>query len=647
MLPCVLLACAIGVASATSVLLNSYLQPNDDIDRNTYLLNAKSNNCARICNGTEAPKICYYQWTIENYVTLSEACDNCPLNVTACYNAQCITADGYERSILSVNRKLPGPSIEVCLRDRVIVDITNNMAGRTTSIHWHGVFQKGSQYMDGVPMVTQCTIHEGDTFRYDFIANNEGTHFWHSHDGLQKLDGVTGNLVVRVPKNFDPNGQLYDFDLPEHKIFISDWLHLSADDHFPGLRATNPGQDANSFLINGRGRTLIGTQSTNTPYAQINVQWGRRYRLRIVGSLCTVCPTQLTIDGHKITVIATDGNSVAPARVDSLIIYSGERYDVVLEATNTEGSYWIHLKGLVTCVGSRVYQLGVLQYENTTTNKLHALTPDPGYDGFPQPASYRVLNPENASCSIGSTGLCVMQLANSDPVPRDILTQLPDINYLLQFGFKIFDSRSFFKAYDRYFVSPFLDLVSSTVNNISSVSPPSPLLSQRGDVPDDILCPTGADGLPQCPGGNSYCTCVHVIKIKLGALVQIILSDQTPKSGLNHPFHLHGHAFYVLGMGQYAAGQTAQDLLNSLKSNVSSVSPAPVLKDTIAVPSGGYAIIKFRPKNPGYWFLHCHFLYHVATGMSVVLQVGETSDYPPTPDGFPKCGSFTPPVNTN
>jgi hypothetical protein len=60
-------------------------------------------------------------------------------------------------------------------------------------------------------------------------------------------------------------------------------------------------------------------------------------------------------------------------------------------------------------------------------------------------------------------------------------------------------------------------------------------------------------------------------------------------------------------MGQYAAGQTAQDLLNSLKSNVSSVSPAPVLKDTIAVPSGGYAIIKFRPKNPGKLSLSLHF----------------------------------------
>jgi hypothetical protein len=75
--------------------------------------------------------------------------------------------------------------------------------------------------------------------------------------GLQKLDGLEGNFVIRSPKDYDPNGNLYDFDLPEHKIFISDWLHLPADDHFPGLREVNSGQDANSFLINGRGRTLV------------------------------------------------------------------------------------------------------------------------------------------------------------------------------------------------------------------------------------------------------------------------------------------------------------------------------------------------------------------------------------------------------
>jgi hypothetical protein len=82
---------------------------------------------------------------------------------------------------------------------------------------------------------------------------------------------------------------------------------------------------------------------------------------------------------------------------------AGERYDVVLEANSQEGSYWIHLKGLDTCVANQVYQLGVLQYENTATNTLHALTPDPGYDGFPLPVNYRV---SYNDITIAHGGLC-------------------------------------------------------------------------------------------------------------------------------------------------------------------------------------------------------------------------------------------------
>jgi FtsP/CotA-like multicopper oxidase with cupredoxin domain len=72
-----------------------------------------------------------------------------------------------------------------------------------------------------------------------------------------------------------------------------------------------------------------------------------------------------------------------------------------------------------------------------------------------------------------------------------------------------------------------------------------------------------------------------------------------PKSGLNHPFHIHGQAFYVMDMGQYAKGQTSQELLNFLNSNVKRISAAPALKDNIAGPSGGYAVFKFRTNNPG------------------------------------------------
>lgn len=53
--------------------------------------------------------------------------------------------DGFRRSILVVNRMMPGPPIEVCLGDTVIADVENHLMGESTSIHWHGLHQKGSE----------------------------------------------------------------------------------------------------------------------------------------------------------------------------------------------------------------------------------------------------------------------------------------------------------------------------------------------------------------------------------------------------------------------------------------------------------------------------------------------------------------------
>lgn len=61
---------------------------------------------------------------------------------------------------------IPGPSIQVCQGDKVVVDVENHMEGMEVTLHWHGVWQRGSQYYDGVPYVTQCPIQEGNTFRY-------------------------------------------------------------------------------------------------------------------------------------------------------------------------------------------------------------------------------------------------------------------------------------------------------------------------------------------------------------------------------------------------------------------------------------------------------------------------------------------------
>jgi hypothetical protein len=41
------------------------------------------------------------------------ACGNCPVNVTACDEPQCVVANGYEKSVLTINRMVPGPAIQV------------------------------------------------------------------------------------------------------------------------------------------------------------------------------------------------------------------------------------------------------------------------------------------------------------------------------------------------------------------------------------------------------------------------------------------------------------------------------------------------------------------------------------------------------
>lgn len=103
------------------------------------------------------------------------------------------------------------------------------MGGSGTTIHWHGMRQRKTPYMDGVPFITQCPIAAGDTFRYSFWAEDTGTFFYHSHSGLQKVNGIFGGLAVRGPPATNPHATAYDRDMEEHMIVITDWMKDPAE----------------------------------------------------------------------------------------------------------------------------------------------------------------------------------------------------------------------------------------------------------------------------------------------------------------------------------------------------------------------------------------------------------------------------------
>ncbi|KAI5701003.1 hypothetical protein M8J75_005180 [Diaphorina citri] len=584
----------------SSSFYSHFLQP-DDVDNGRYdQPNFVSTNlCTRSCE-VNSPKTCYWKFTLEAYSTLNKACGNCTSKgVCTTPNApQCVMGDGYERSILVVNRRMAGPSIQVCKGDTIVVDLHNKMPGRSTTIHWHGLTQRLTPHMDGVPMVTQCPILEGNVFRYKFLADAAGTYFWHSHDGFQKMDGIIGNLIIRQPRTSDPNSRYYEYDNPSHVVLVTDWYHnTTSDERWPGLRLHDVGQLPNTFLINGKG-SYPGFQA---PLAEFVVKPRSRYRFRFIGGTC------------------------------------GERYDFVIETSKAVSSYWIHIKGLGPCEDNKPFQLGVLKYDGSLFQK--PPSSNPGYKGYPV---NRVFNRPNADCNPDNTSnVCISHLNNKDFVKPVLLAKKPDVRILLAPGFYNYKLPEVFQpdTYPRHFVPiPTGAPVAATINNISNVMPSSPLLSQYKDIPPHEFCPD------ECITNTAHelCNCLDLIPLPKNKLVELVIAD-TGGVGLTHPMHLHGYCYYVMAQGVFPKGLKFDESIAFLNQELNSglhVRPYPPMKDTVPLPSGGYFVVRIFSDNPGFWFFHCHFLYHHQTGMSAVIQVGDLSDMVPTPRGFPRCGDF-------
>ena len=84
-----------------------------------------------------------------------------------------------------------------------------------------------------------------------FKALPSGTHFYHSHSALQRADGLHGAFIVREPQSEDPHGDLYDFDLEDHVIMLSDWLVKMARSRHTGHHHSDEDNKPASALING------------------------------------------------------------------------------------------------------------------------------------------------------------------------------------------------------------------------------------------------------------------------------------------------------------------------------------------------------------------------------------------------------------
>lgn len=150
------------------------------------------------------------------------------------------------------NGTVPGPELRVKLGDRVRVKLVNHLPD-ATSIHWHGI--RVPDAMDGVAGITQDAVPSGGTFTYEFIANDVGTYWYHSHqDALNQIPkGLYGAIVVEpdtAPAAYVPDYTVLVHDQPggdSTEVNGSSDLHLDAS---PGdtvrlriINAAQPGMD--------------------------------------------------------------------------------------------------------------------------------------------------------------------------------------------------------------------------------------------------------------------------------------------------------------------------------------------------------------------------------------------------------------------
>ena len=166
----------------------------DWIQTNDYLLDSHWDH-------QSPPQRREFSWTIKDHV----------------YNP-----DGVYRSMILVNNQFPGPLVEANEGDTIVVHV-DNQAMNATSIHWHGIFQNGTPYMDGTVGVTQCPIAPGHKSTYEFtVADQTGTYWWHAHHGVQASDGLHGPLVIHSRKKRERRQLDYKTD---RVVLISDHYH--------------------------------------------------------------------------------------------------------------------------------------------------------------------------------------------------------------------------------------------------------------------------------------------------------------------------------------------------------------------------------------------------------------------------------------
>jgi len=530
-----------------------------------------------------------------------------------------VNFSGKERRAIAVNGQIPMPTLTFTEGDTAEIYVHNRLK-EETSLHWHGLLLPNKE--DGVPNLTQMPIKPNTTHIYRFPIIQNGTHWYHSHSGLQEQIGMYGNFVM-LKREGDKTFRKGIDDLPTVPIVLSEWTDTNPDnvhrmlhnatDWFAIKKGTTQSYAEairqgyfktklknewkrmlamdvsdvyyDKFLINGKN------ESSFVPPLGVR-GLGNKVRLRISnGGASTYF--WLTYAGGKITVVANDGNDVEPVEVDRLMIAVSETYDVVVTIPfeNTAFEFLAtsedRTKSTSLYLGSGVKQL---------TSPLPKLK---YFEGM------KMMN-----------GMMKMN-GNLDDMGMQMSLNQMDMNVVM-YPEITGDAKKKDKAmkdmkmtgnnYNSNKLSDIVTLNYAMLKSPTKTTLPTPLPFGKGQGVRLLRFElSGNMNRYVWSLDNKVISETDKILIKKGENIRITLYNG---SMMRHPMHLHGHDFRLLnGQGEFAPLKNIVDIM-------------PMETDTL----------EFNANVDGDWFFHCHILYHMMSGMGRVFSYQNQAPNPEIPN---------------
>ncbi|OAQ96074.1 hypothetical protein LLEC1_06266 [Akanthomyces lecanii] len=529
-------------------------------------------------DGYAAPTTREYNWTITN----------ADLN-----------PDGVYRPMYLIDNQFPGPLVECNDGDTIIVHV-HNQAVNATAIHFHGLFQNGSNFMDGTVGVTQCPIAPKSSFTYTFTVNGQsGTYWYHAHHSAQASDGLLGPVIIHA-KNERTTLQKLDYD-SDRIIMVQDHYHNLTSELLmnylqPDMENDEPVPD--NALINGRGVRDCADfpgwrcDTANVSNPVFDLEANKRHRLRVI-NVGAFAEFQIQFDEHPFYVTEVDGTDVHPEPFHRLNILPAQRYSLVLETNvTTADSFWMRSRMLTHCFTTQNKRLvpelhSIMRYQSGET-PLPPVAAEPTSKDWPEGIEV-ICRDLNVSA--------LHPVVAQSPPPADEFV-------FIRANFMIGDwalARGFFNSstWHANATHPSLHRYLDGIGAADATK--SPERSASMTISDTIFDPE-----------HDY-----VLETTGSRTIDLAINNFDDGS---HPFHLHGHKFYILVQGETGYPPEENELPAYLKEH--NLLENPLRRDTVTVEGYGWVIIRVVLDNPGLWTFHCHNTWHSESGMVMQFLVG-------------------------